>query len=64
MTISQRKLSWNAKPIIGGYGTPKFRGENFAGGPKTAKFVNVFSLENFPLYSIYIYSMIPKLIFR
>ena len=26
--ISRRKLSWNVKPIIGGYSTPRFRGEN------------------------------------
>ena len=30
------------KPIIGGYGTPKFCGETFTGGSKTAKFVNDF----------------------
>ena len=31
MTISQRKLSRNAKPIVSWYGTPEFRGENFRG---------------------------------
>ena len=29
VTISWRKLLWNAKPNIGTYGMPKFRGENF-----------------------------------
>ena len=57
-----RKLSWIGKkrpfcgenfhrmlkPIIGGYGTPKFHGENFRRW--TAKFVNIFSLESFQLY--------------
>ena len=33
----------------------KFRGETFAGGYKIAKFVKIFSLESFPLYSTYIY---------
>ena len=33
------------KLSIGGYSMPKFRGEIFAGGSKTVKFVNVFSLE-------------------
>ena len=37
------------KPIIGGYGTPKFVEKTFTGGSKTAKFVKVFSLESFPL---------------
>ena len=51
------KLLLNAKPIIGGYGTPKFRGEikAFVDGSKTAKFVNVFSLKSFPLYGIPLY---------
>ena len=40
------------KPIIGGYSTPKFRGETFAGAFITTKFVKVFSLESFPLYGI------------
>ena len=40
------------KSIIGGYGTPKFHGENFAGGSKTAKFVKVFFLKSFLLYGI------------
>ena len=41
------------KPVIGMYGRPKFCGETFAGGSiaKAAKFMNVFSLESFPLYS-------------
>ena len=38
---------------IGGYGTPNFEEKTFVGGSKTMKFVNVFSLENFPLYNIY-----------
>ena len=42
-------ISRNARPIIGGYGTPKFREETFMGGSKTVKFVNVFSLKTFPL---------------
>ena len=29
---------------------PNFEEKTFAGGSKTAKFVNVFSLESFPLY--------------
>ena len=37
------------KAIISGHSMPKFR-ENFGGWPKITKFVNVFSLENFPLY--------------
>ena len=42
-------ISRNAKPIIGGYGTPKFHEKTFMGGSKTVKFVNVFSLKTFPL---------------
>ena len=30
--------------------SPKFRGESFAGGLQTPKFVKVSSLESFPLY--------------
>ena len=29
---------------------PNFMEKTFTGGSKTAKYVNVFSLENFPLY--------------
>ena len=29
--------------------------KTFTGGSKTAKFVNVFSLESFPLYGMFIY---------
>ena len=29
------------KPDTGGYGMPKFHGETFVGGSKTAKLVNV-----------------------
>ena len=43
----------NAKPIIDTlcmWGMPKFHGETFAGGSKTVKLVNVFSLKSFLLY--------------
>ena len=33
----------------------EFRGENFCGWRKIAKFVKVFSLESFPLYSSYMW---------
>ena len=33
------------EPIIGGYDMPKLRGETFAAGSKTMKFVNVFHFE-------------------
>ena len=33
---------------------PNFVEKTFAGGSKTANFVNVFSLERFPLYSIFV----------
>ena len=42
------------KSIMGGYGTPNFVEKNFVGGSKTVKFVKVFSLETFPLYSMLI----------
>ena len=32
---------------------PKFEEKTFAGGSKTTKFVNVFSLESFPLYGMH-----------
>ena len=32
---------------------PNFEEKTFMDGPKTMKFVNVFSLESFPLYGIY-----------
>ena len=38
------------KPIIGGYGMPNFTEKTFVTGSKTAKFVNIFSLESFALY--------------
>ena len=39
--------------IVSGYGTPKinFMEKTFADGSKTTKFMSVFSLESFPLYS-------------
>ena len=36
-----------------GVACPNFRGENFISICKIAKFVKVFSLESFPLYSTY-----------
>ena len=55
MTILWRKLSRNAKAYHGlAWTHPTFVEKTFVGGYKTAKFVNVFSLENFALYSIYI----------
>ena len=32
---------------------PKFHGETFANSHKTVKFAKVFSIESFPLYSIW-----------
>ena len=54
VTTLWRKLSRNAKTYHRwvGYGMPKFCGENFAGGSKIKKFVNVFSLESFR-YMVY-----------
>ena len=49
------------KPIIGGYGTIKFREKTFAGGSKMAEFMNVFSLERFLLYGI-IYGFITAIL--
>ena len=41
------------KPIIGGCGTPSnFAEKTFTDGSQTSKSAKVFSLENFPLYSI------------
>ena len=40
-----RKLSWIDKKW------PYFMEKTFAGGSKTAKFVNVFTLKSFPLYN-------------
>ena len=52
VTISQRKLSWNAKAYHRLVRThPTFVEKTFTDGSKTAKFMNVFSLENFALYS-------------
>ena len=51
VTISRRKLSWNAKAyhrLV--WACPNFLEKTFTGGSKTAKFVNVFSLESFVLY--------------
>ena len=33
---------------------PNFKEKTFVSGSKTTKFVNVFFLESFPLYGIYI----------
>ena len=40
------------KPIIVGTARPNFVEKIITGGSKTTKFVNVFSLESLPLYSI------------
>ena len=40
------------KPIVVGTAHPNFAEKTITGGSKTAKFMNVFSLESFPLYSI------------
>ena len=41
------------KYIVGGYtACSNLAEKSFAGGSRTAKFMNVFSLESFPLYGI------------
>ena len=37
---------------LNGRACPNFVGKTFAGGSKTAKFVNIFSLESFALYGV------------
>ena len=36
---------------------PNFKEKTFANGSKTAKFMNVFSLESFPLYGIIMFNV-------
>ena len=57
MTILWRKLSHNAK-IYHKVSTarPIFVEKTFVGGSKTAKFVNIFSLESFVLYGTLYFS--------
>ena len=50
--ILQRKLLQNGKTLVG-MACPNFKEKTFIGF-KTAKFVNIFSLESFPLYGIYV----------
>ena len=38
---------------------PNFVEKTFMGGSKTMKFVNVFSLESFPLYCMYVHEQWP-----
>ena len=51
-TISWRNFHGMLKPNIGGYGIPKFSWRKLVDGSQTAKFVKVFSVESFLLYSV------------
>ena len=44
------------KPVIGGYGTPKFRRENFCGWLQNCEFVNIFSFKSLR-YTVYYYTV-------
>ena len=65
MTILRRKRSRNAEAyhrLV--WAHPNFVEKTFAGGSKTAKFVNVFSLESFVLYIQYIHTHTHPVIVR
>ena len=49
----QRKLLQNEKTLVD-MACPNFEEKTVIGDFKTVKFVNIFSLESFPLYGIYV----------